>query len=504
MPSPYAGLLDQYGRPLKTARRGGGIRAVVDLAQSSIESERHWVKADGLSAASANSPDVRKKCRDRSRYERVNNSYCRGFVGRLAHDNIGTGPRLQLRISGVSEDAIRQTEDRFAGWAADGVVDLAEKYRVLDESTVGDGECFGLQVTNPVVRDPVKLDLRLIETDQCETPDLAWDDATSVSGIRFDAAGNPIEYHFLKQHPGDQAWTGFGMDYDRVSAAYVLHWFTPSRPGEVRGLPEITAALPLFAYLRRYTLAVINTAENAAAISGILETELPPTDYGLTATTADGEPDMQIIPAVRGALMATPAGMKFKGFAAEQPTTVFHDFVRAVLTEIGCVFQAPLSVVTGNDNDSSFSGGRLNLLPYHRKAWIRRARFKTRVADPMFRAWHAEASRIPDYLPAGLPDISLWAWDWQWDGFDSIDVIKEAQADALELANNTLSLSEICARKGTDWKAVLKQRAAELQLMTELGLPPPGPAAPVAARRATVQADVDTVLEADALYSGGR
>jgi capsid protein len=83
--------------------------------------------------------------------------------------------------------------------------------------------------------------LRLVEADRVGTPDLnAAAAANAVDGIVFDAAGNPVEYHVLKDHPGD----GFHAvrDYDRVPADAVLHWFRADRPGQARGVPDI---LPL-------------------------------------------------------------------------------------------------------------------------------------------------------------------------------------------------------------------------------------------------------------------
>ncbi len=77
-----------------------------------------------------------------------------------------------------------------------------------------------------------------------------------MDGIEFDPFGNPVAYHILKSHPGSGAATA-AMQYDRVSADSVIHWFRADRPGQRRGLPDILPALPLFGHLRRYTLAVI-------------------------------------------------------------------------------------------------------------------------------------------------------------------------------------------------------------------------------------------------------
>jgi hypothetical protein len=104
-----------------------------------------------------------------------------------------------------------------------------------------------------------ELDLRLVEADQVCTPDLVSLDVPAVDGIVFERAGNPVEYHVLKQHPGDTARQYF-LEYDRLPADSVLHWFRADRPGQARGIPDIMPALPLFAQLRRFTLAVIAAA----------------------------------------------------------------------------------------------------------------------------------------------------------------------------------------------------------------------------------------------------
>jgi capsid protein len=69
------------------------LRARYDAAATTDNNRRHWANADGLSANAANSPEVRRILRNRSRYEVANNSYARGIVLTLANDCIGTGPR---------------------------------------------------------------------------------------------------------------------------------------------------------------------------------------------------------------------------------------------------------------------------------------------------------------------------------------------------------------------------------------------------------------------------
>ena len=81
----------------------------------SNDNHRHWANADGLSANAANSPEVRRTLRNRSRYEVANNSYARGIVLTLANDAIGTGPRLQLLTPNA--EANRRIEREFSLWS---------------------------------------------------------------------------------------------------------------------------------------------------------------------------------------------------------------------------------------------------------------------------------------------------------------------------------------------------------------------------------------------------
>ncbi|MCK6490623.1 MAG: phage portal protein, partial [Planctomycetes bacterium] len=262
--------LRAIGRSRVAVPGGRRVRARYDAALTTPDNHRHWALADGLSADAAASPAVRRTLRNRARYEVANNSYARGIVLTLANDTVGTGPRLQLL--GIDGAAARQVERAFLDWAKS--IDLAEKLRCLRIALCEDGEGFALLTTNPGLPGPVKLTLTLIEADQVTTPLGRIDTrANAVDGILFDAAGNPVAYQVLRSHPGGP--TGWIAQADPVPAAAMIHYFRPDRPGQRRGVPEITPALPLFAQLRRYTLAVIAAAETAADYAGIVYTDAP-------------------------------------------------------------------------------------------------------------------------------------------------------------------------------------------------------------------------------------
>ena len=393
----------------------------------------------------------------------ANNSYARGIVSTLANDCVGTGPRLQM----LTEDAgaNRIVEREFMRWAD--AVSLPEKLRTMRMARAESGEAFCMLVANAKVDSQVKLDLRLLEADQIATPLLTPQSfgVNAVDGIVFDAQGNPIEYHVLKNHPGDLLMR-YLLDYDRVPAGAMVHYFRTDRPGQTRGIPEITPALPLFAQLRRYTLAVIAAAETAADFAAVLYTDAP----------ANGEADpvepMDLVELERRMATVLPGGWKLSQVHAEQPPTGFSEFAKEILNEICRCLNMPFNVAYGNSSGYNYASGRLDHQTYYKSIRVDQAQMGLTVLDRVLRAWLDEAILISELLPLWMRTAAFrhLGHQWFWDGQEHVDPAKEANAQATRLESNTTTLAFEFARQGRDWESELRQRAKEISLMRELGL----------------------------------
>jgi len=463
-------LLDHNGRPINSAlqRRALAVRrpalkARYDAAQTTADNRRHWLNADSLSADAAASPEVRRILRMRARYEVANNSYAKGIVQTLANYVIGTGPRLQM-ISGDPK-VDRTIETEFAHWAR--AVNLAAKLRTMRMARTTNGEAFAVVADNPRLGTPVQCDLQLREADQVTAPNMPIFKDNAVDGITFDRYGNPVVYHVLKRHPGDMRSGAVpGFDYERIPARHVIHYFKPDRPGQHRGIPEITPALPLFAQLRRYTLAVIAAAETAADFAAVLYSEIP----------AQGEPASDVEPMDEIELqqrMATvlPEGWKLGQIKSEQPATTYIEFKDAILNEIARCLDIPFNVAALNSSSYNYASGRLDHQAFFKSIFIDQQFTEATVLDRILAAWLDEAVLIENYLPqaARMRNARL-PHQWFWDGYEHVDPAKEAVAQEKRLKNNTTTLAIEFARQGRDWEVELRQRAKEKQLMRELGL----------------------------------
>ena len=324
-----------------------------------------------------------------------------------------------------------------------------------------DGEAFALLTANPLLRSPIKLDLQLIEADRVANPDARMMIDAAVDGIEFDRYGNPRRYLVLRRHPGQ---TGFALamdGVDRVPAEAVIHWFRSDRPGQHRGIPEITPALPLFAQLRRFTLAVLSAAEAAADFAGILYTDAP----------ANGEADavepMDLIELERNMLMTMPGGWKMSQVEPMQPATTYAEFKKEILNEIARCLNMPFNIAAGNSSGYNYASGRLDHQTYFKSIRVDQSFTASRVLDRVLAAWlreYAVLTRNLDLIRAIPPH------QWFWDGFEHVDPAKEANAQETRLRNHTTTLAHEYARQGKDWEMELRQRAKEKALMDELGL----------------------------------
>lgn len=438
----------------KTDKRA--VKLSFDAASHGVDSARHWSAADYLSADSEANESVRRTLRVRSRYEVANNSYAKGIVLTLANDTIGTGPRLQCLSD---DDAVNsKVEGDFCAWAQ--TVDLAGKLRLVRMARCQDGEAFILLAQNPKLRDPnVKLDLQIIEAD-CVTNQVVDLDPYDVDGIHYDKYGNPEFYRVLRYHPGgDDIATDFNKA-DVIPAKNMIHYYRKDRPGLHRGIPEITPALPLFAQLRRFTLAVLAAAESAADFAGIIYTDSP----------AGGESEdlaaLDPIKLERNMLLTMPGGWKMGQLDSKQPCSTYGEFKGQILNEIARCLNIPFNIAAGNSSGYNYASGRLDHQTYYKSIRVEQANIVTVILNRVFDAWYREYS-----LSNGLPSEPPFR-AWFWDGFEHVDPSKEANATVLRLQNHVTTYAIEFAKQGLDWEDEFDQIKKEKDRMEELGITP--------------------------------
>lgn len=419
-----------------------------DAAKRTEENANLWRDVDALSAAAANDPSVRKTLRERARYERANNTYCKAMVRAVANEIIGPEVQIQLGDTELAE----QAEKDFSKWARK--VHLWSKMRTACSAKIVDGEAFGMFVTNPKVQHEIKLDVALLECDRIESWYTSVNRENEIDGIKFDERGNPLAYRILKLHPGDHRTikdTGKG---DWIVRDFVFHYFTKERPEQVRGVSEITPALNLFGQLRRYTSAVIEAAQRAAEISAIMYTDLLPDQ-----AAAELSDPITIIEAERNAIMSLPEGWKLTQLKPEQPANTYKDFKAEIIKEIARTLNMPEAIASGSSAGYNYASGRLDFQAFDRMVDIERDDLIDEVLDRIWDAW------LEEYRARrGLSDeqvAELEGHEWLFVRRGHVDPNKEANADETRFNNGTLTKAAYYAQYGKDSKTEFKQLVAE-------------------------------------------
>ncbi len=500
----YRGLVDQYGSPLVSDRVQQAhqqlqslrleirqaLRAKYDAAHTGPKNEEHWSQADYLDPHAANSLPVRRKLRSRSRYEVVeNNPYLKGSVLTLANDFVGSGPKPKIRDDRFKgkKDLRKQAELDFWRWSR--AAKIRPKLWRTRLAKLIDGEAFLFAITNDRLKSLVKLDFRVVECDQVSSPFLngpgmiAKKDRrgiTEVDGIRFDDNGNVLDYHLLRQHPGSMFWWTDKASGDWIAARNVIHWFRQDR-GWLRGVPETTPSLPLCALLRRYTLAVVRTAEIGAAFSAILETEGPPNAMAWP-TDEEGNPvednPFDVFPIDHGLFTTMPWGYKMKQLETKQPTQLYDSFVNALLREILRPILIPFNLGAGTSKDSNMASGVLDTHIYQNGQTSERYSCEEEELDPLFELWWEEYRRVNPQI-AALPHSEIPPdrdWGWPPVGLDHTDPQKVW--GALDTAHSKGFLTDRDIQEGRfnrdvdDWREEIRE---DLAFRKEVGLMP-GPA----------------------------
>jgi lambda family phage portal protein len=434
------------------------LKARYDAATTTPDNKNHWANADALSPDAAASKSVRATLRKRARYEVANNTYARGMTLTLANDTIGTGPRLQLLTK--RQNTNREIEREFFAWTQE--VSLAEKLRTMRIARCQDGEGFGVLTSNLALRHPVKLDIKLIEADQVTDPSLT-PVANDLDGIKLDEFGNPARYTVLTQHPGASEWD-IGQEFTFIAAESMIHTFRCDRPGQHRGIPEIMPALPLFAQLRRFTLAVIAAAEAAADHALVLTTNAPP-DGNTTPVDPLDEIELE-----RRMMTVMPAGWDMGQVKAEQPVTTYAEFKHEILNEIARCLNMPFNVAAGNSSGYNYASGRLDHQTYFKSIRVDQSAIEITILDHILRTWLEEYSLARGSMRDLPVNGVLPEHQWFWDGHEHVDPAKEAKAQQVRLKSGTTTLARELAKDGEDWEVGMEQGAKEEERKIEISL----------------------------------
>jgi lambda family phage portal protein len=448
--------------------------------------------ADWLTLPKSADSDIRytlKAMRARSRDLAQNNDYARRYLDLVAVNVVGPkGITLQVRArepNGILDQvANQQLERAFYDWGkpmsctVDGRLSWVDCQKVFMDSVVRDGECFVLFVEDNA--NPYRFRLQFID------PDLIDQDKNDIlsngnlirMGVEVTPEGRPVAYYVKTRHPDDyQTGAAAPVREQRIPAERMIHAFRQDRIGQTRGTPWTTTAMTRLKMLGGYEESELVAARISASKMGFFTSEAGD-DYQGNGEDGDGTIRMELQP---GTFEQLPAGVEFKPFDPQHPSTAFRDFEKAMLRGIASGLGVSYTSLANDLEAVSYSSIRQGLLE-ERDFW-RTVQFWMieHFCQPVYERWLRQA------LDAGVLNLPATKYfkfrstQWVPRGWQWVDPRNEAEAQITAINAGLMTRTQALAERGLDIEDVLRERQAEDEMIAEFDINLTGnaPAQPV-------------------------
>lgn len=428
-------------------------------------------------------PALRERSRDLVR----NNPIASGVTKTKLTWVVGSGIRLQSRIDRA---ALNMSDDQADEWEAKCErewrlfwstkdVDLSRTLngpsitRQVYQQKNENGDIFILFPRRTRRNVPYDLCLQLIEADRVENKNQSMDTLTLAGGIRKDEDGCPIEYHILKNHPGNiygaaKEWIIYPAFGSRTGLRNVIHYYAPTRPGQSRGVPDLSAVIEPLKQLGRYTDAEIMAAVISGYFTVFIETESGEGNFDYTnigdetgRTTSDKDYKLG-----NGAIIELAKGEKIHDSNPGRPNATFDSFVLAVLRQIGVALEVPFELLVKHFT-ASFSAARAAVNEMWKFVMSERQHLADNFLRLVFEVWMWEAvatGRIaaPGFFADPLIRAAYLGSDWIGPAKGQIQEAQEVEAAAKRVEHGFSTLQqETTQLTGGDWETNHVQQVKE-------------------------------------------
>ncbi len=413
----------------------------------------------GSTSANAEIGPALSTLRNRSRSLIRDNPYAAKACASYVANIVGTGITAKFSSG----------QDVWNAWVqqcdADGQHDFYGLLALIERARFESGEVLiRLRWRRPDDGLAVPLQLQVLEADYLDSlkNESLKNGGWILNGIEFDALGQRVAYWLFGSHPGDSAPILKSLFSLRVPAEDVLHYYRKTRPGQVRGVPDLHPVLLKMRDLDDYQEAELVRKGIEACFAAFVTTDDEARTVGedTTETTTQrrienlGAGMIQYLRPGEEVSFGTPNAINGYG-------EFIDDHLHAVAAGAGVTFEQ----LTGNLSRVNYSSIRAGLVEFRRTAeqhqW---AGLIPGVCTPVARAFLKAAALAGKLKPAGVTvEWTPPKWDW-------VDPVKDVAGELIEVAAGLKPWQEAVRRRGYDPETVLKQIAEDQQRFKDAGV----------------------------------
>ncbi|WP_044480446.1 phage portal protein [Paenibacillus antibioticophila] len=427
------------------------------------------------------SPNEWKKEQERSlirarAQDLENNSDLAGGILQAFDRNVtGTGIMLQAKVphnvEGNKDGAInQQIESLWEEFCEAENIDVTAT-QSLDEMTemiirryIVDGGIFIVKVYVKDSNFPFKLQIRSVDDlSTLKVPS----DKRIIEGVELDEFNKPIAYHFKKYdgyllHPTETV---------RIPAENVIYLFKKSNPQQIREVSQLATALPRIKDVNQFIEAISIKERVMACMAVFIKKDTPQGGVGRgVRSSADAPVSYSGVSLSPGMIGELNPGDEVQTVIPSGQASNTKEFIATLVRMIAAGLGLSYESVSRDLSQVNYSSARQGLIEDRKLYKKLQKMLIKRVLKPIYLEFMdsmflSRKLNLPDYLKnkklytnhVWVPPGSTW-----------IDPKKEADANKIALESNQDTLARICAERGEDWRDVVVQRAAEINLINEL------------------------------------
>lgn len=427
-----------------------------------------------------------------------NNAWINGGLDRRVESVIGGSIRLSAQpvIELLNRDyqwRMKWTGDvqaRFKVWGSDvqrrcdarQQLTFGHIVRLAYLTYVRDGECVA-EIRDDSRGLPNTTNVLLFEPERISTPALPGvkEGPALRNGVAFSRSGAPIGYWVRKRHPSDVLGMPTADEWEylprfgKTGRAKVIHVFSPRYAEQNRGISRLAEAMVPAKMLDRVDRAEVQAALKSAILSFFikspgtaqdLEEMLAPADDGQVdpwideylhhrqehPVRLDGATITHLLPDED---VVTPD--------ATRPNSNYPTFAKFVLQKVASSLGISYPQLSQDWSGINYSSARALLNELWRSFLEDRTFFTQQFCTPIYAAWlEVEVANGDVKVPGGPANFyrqktAITMAEWIGPGRGSVDPLKEANADNLDIAAGRKSTVESILERGRDPSDVLAE-----------------------------------------------
>lgn len=394
---------------------------------------------------------ARAMLRDKARDLEKNSDMVASMIQSITSNVIGSSLNVQSRSQ--DKEFNKLIEELFAEWCYHENCDISETQsfnEILEMAVtrwIVDGGIMLVTSIDKASKFGLKIQIREVDDiDESEDTFNVKNGNRVVHGIEINQYGKPIRY-YLKVH---KAGTLENYEVEKIPAKRVHFLWTRKRATQYREVTNLHTSIVSLGDLADFRNALAFQQKAAACTQAFIECDAN-TMPGRPVNTQDGK---RIHDLQAGTITYLKPGEHLKPFIPVGQAAQADAYVISEQRMIAAAMGLSLESATRNVERVNYSSARQNLLADQKTYNKIRAFLYEHLLRPLF-AEFVDACYLKGLLRGTkyTPDNEdYYKCMWLSEGTPWIDPKKEAEADAIRLANGGLSFKRYCADRGEDWQ----------------------------------------------------